>query len=541
MNTRSVQIAAPHKWRWWLLAALLPVAAGIGVAGFCAPEFRQLALSTLKFATPVHSDNDGHDHATEAADAHNSNKAEHDHEAGAPCSHDADEDGHDRAKEAADAHGNDEAEHDHKAESLGAHAADNDGHDHASEPSGEADADHNHIEADAVRLSLAAQGNVGLQLAKVELRPFERTITVPAIVVGRPGRTNIQVAAPLSGVVTRIWPLQGETVTPGQPLFDLRLTHEEVVEGQAQYLRTAEELDVVQREISRLEKVTADGAIAGKALLERQYEQQKLQGIFRAQRQGLLLHGLSDAQVDEIVAKRALVGEMTVSVPMKFGERNPADASRLLQIEELKVTEGQNVKAGDPLCVLADHVVLYIQGKAFEQDAPVLNKAADNNWRITAVVDASGQGRQTVTDLRLVYVANKIEPESRAVLFYVQLPNKLVRSQETDGHRFSAWQFKPGQRVELLVPVERWADRIVLPVSAVVQDGPESYVFEKNDGHFDRRAVRVEYRNEFSVVISNDGTLKPGKMVIVSGAYQVHLAMKNKAGGAPDPHAGHNH
>ena len=63
----------------------------------------------------------------------------------------------------------------------------------------------------------------------------------------------------------------------------------------------------------------------------------------------------------------------------------------------------------------------------------------------------------------------------------------------------------------------------------------------RTSGQFDRRTVRVEYRDQYSVVIANDGTLTPGKMVIVSGSYQVHLAMKNKAGGAPDPHAGHNH
>ena len=101
-------------------------------------------------------------------------------------------------------------------------------------------------------------------------------MTVPAMVVERPGRSSIQVAAPLTGVVTRVWPLQGETVAPGQPLFDLRLTHEEVVEAQAEFLKTAEELDVVQREIDRLEKVAADGVISGKTLLERKYEQQKL-------------------------------------------------------------------------------------------------------------------------------------------------------------------------------------------------------------------------------------------------------------------------
>src|SRR3712207_7858428 len=46
-----------------------------------------------------------------------------------------------------------------------------------------------------------------------------------------------------------------------------------------------------------IEKVT-DGAIAGKSLLERKYEQQRQEAILHAQRQALLLHGLSEAQVN---------------------------------------------------------------------------------------------------------------------------------------------------------------------------------------------------------------------------------------------------
>ena len=512
----KIQLHSLARWPAVGVVAAVVVVVVLAAGGLWCPVLRQWTTSAL---------------GKESAASRN----------GATCSGDSHE-GHDHAAEAGSKPAEGDDGHDHEGE-----AADEHDHDHAAE------SDHKHVEADAVKLSQAAEENVGLRLAKVELGAFERTITVPAMVVERPGRSTVQVAAPLTGVVTRIWPLQGETVAPRQPLFDLRLTHEEVVEAQAQYLRTAEELDVVQREIDRLEKVAADGAIAGKTLLERKYEQQKLEGVFRAQRQGLLLHGLSPAQVDDIVAKRALVGSMTVAVPREeerpAPERNPDDPPRLFQVEELKVDKGQHVKAGDPLCVLADHSRLYIQGKAFEQDVPVLDKAADKDWRLTAVVETADGKRLSVPDLPIVYVANKVEPESRAFLFYVQLPNQLVRTAERpDGHRFSTWQFKPGQRVELLVPVERWADRIVLPLDAVVQDGPESYVFEKNDGHFDRRAVRVEYRDQYSAVIANDGTLTPGKMVIVSGAYQVHLAMKNKAGGA-DPrhplnsaHAGHaNH
>ncbi|OHB79693.1 MAG: hypothetical protein A2W31_13370 [Planctomycetes bacterium RBG_16_64_10] len=463
---------------------------------------------------------------------------------GTQLAEDAGHEGHDHCKDSHAEPATGDPADDHEGEAADSHAGATNARGKGVHEQAE-NADHKHEEAAAVKLSPTAQENVGLKLAKVELRAFDRMLTVPAIVVERPGRSAMQIAAPLTGVVTRIWPLQGETVKPGQPLFDLRLTHEEVVEAQAEFLRTAEELDVIKREITRLEEVAKGGAIAGKTLLERQYEQQKLEGVFRAQRQRLLLHGLSNTQVNEIVAQRTLLSGLTVAVPDQFDEQGNVDkpgAPRLLQIEELKVTKGQHVAAGDPLCVLADHATLDIQGKAFEQDATALEKAASNDWRLTAVVDGTGGDRQMVPNLPIVYLANRVDPESRALLFYVELPNKLLRTQERpDGHRFSTWQFKPGQRIELLVPVERWADRIVLPLDAVVQDGAEAYVFEQNDGHFDRRAVRMEYRDQYSAVIANDGTLQPGKMVIVSGAYQVHLSMKNKAGGGPDPHAGHNH
>ena len=286
-------------------------------------------------------------------------------------------------------------------------------------------------------------------------------------------------------------------------MFDLRLTHEEVVEAQAAFLQTAEELDVVGREIARLEQITAEGAVAGKTLLERKYEQRKLEALLRSQRQRLLLHGLSPSQVDAILAKRTLLSEMTVFVP------GQSDAAPLLQVEQLKVDKGQHVKAGDLLCVLADYSALYIQGKAFEQDVPALDRAANRDWRVTAVVRSNDPQPQTVPDLKILSLANTVEPESRAFLFFVELPNKLIRDRRTpDGRRYCAWRFKPGQRLELLVPVERWSDRLVLPREAVVQDGAESYVFEKNNGHFDRRAVRIEYRDQYSAVLANDGAIR---------------------------------
>ena len=76
-----------------------------------------------------------------------------------------------------------------------------------------------------------------------------------------------------------------------------------------------------------------------------------------------------------------------------------------------------------------------------------------------------------------------------------------------DGAPFVVWRFKPGQRMQILVPVEKWQDKIVLPIDAIAQDGVETYVFRENGDHFVRQPVHVEFRDQFKAVIANDGSL----------------------------------
>ena len=78
-------------------------------------------------------------------------------------------------------------------------------------------------------------------------------------------------------------------------------------------------------------------------------------------------------------------------------------------------------------------------------------------------------------------------------------------------------------------------------VDAIAQDGAENYVFRADAEHFDRQPVHVEHRDTLFAVIAQDGSLKPGDQIALNGAQQMHLALKNKSGGAIDPHAGHQH
>ncbi|MBI1315062.1 HlyD family efflux transporter periplasmic adaptor subunit [bacterium] len=447
------------------------------------------------------------------------------------------------------------ASHDeHAAEAAG-------GHDHGSHG-------HEHNEAESLELSEKALRNLGLTpefVQPVELTTYRRCITVPAVVAERPGRTRLQVATPMTGVVMHVHAVEGEAVEPGSLLFQIRLTHEDLVLAQTQFLQTIGELDVERREIARLTDVTQSGAVPRTRLLEREYAKDKLEALLSAQREALRLHGLSEAQVDQIARDRRLLRELQVFAPstdehssdeLKLvgqvirpvgwqaaapGEAKNKAAAPLV-ISDLHVHKGQSVAAGETLCVLSDYSDLYIEGLAFEQDARSIAAAASRKWPVAAVIEQPGNTSETMDGLQIVRLSNEVDADSRTLKFYVRLPNEIESlTDNVDGNRFVGWRYRPGQRLQLRIPVEEWPDQIVLPVDAVTKEGAEFYVFQQNGSHFDRVSVHVKHRDQVSVVIANDGTLFPDDVVALRGAHQMQMALKNKSGGGVDPHAGHNH
>lgn len=433
------------------------------------------------------------------------------------------------------------------------------GHDHSAHAG--------HDDSSSLKLSAQALRNIGLSeetIQPIKLETFHRSITVPALVVERPGRTRVQVATPMTGVITHVHAVQGEAVEPGTLLFQIRLTHEDLVNAQTEFVKTLGELEVEQREITRLQGVTRSGAVAGKLLLDREYARDKLTALLRAQREALRLHGLSDKQVNQIANERRLLRELQVFTPsidshgdeelkltqtfvsranfqQPVKQNKPLDHTGPLILQQLDVHKGQSVNAGETLCILTDYDQLFIEGMAFEQDVSQLRQASDKEWAVDAIFQQPGKGTNVVKGLEIAYLANTVDTDSRTLHFYVRLPNEVTKDRRDQGNRYVEWKYLPGQRLQLRIPVEEWPERIVVPVDAVAREGAESFIFQQNGDHFDRVPVHVTYRDQYSAVIDNDGSLFPGDVVALRGAHQMQMALKNKAGGGVDPHAGHNH
>ncbi len=445
--------------------------------------------------------------------------------------------------------------------------------------------------ASSLELSQQARMNLGLTseyLRPVELSTYRRSITVPAVVVAKPGRSSIVVSSPLNGVVTHVHAVTGEAVKPGDLLFEVRLTYEDLVETQTAYLKTISELEVENREIARYEDAVQSGAVSGKLLLERRYAKEKLEAFAKSQREALRMHGLSDRQVESIGTNGKLLRDLQIVAPnvdthdeneelrlsqtpfqhasftqivlkseptvQAAGSANQLvvqetpEASalhnsdlKLLVIDGLQIHKGQAITAGEKLCSLSDYTQLFIEGKAFENDITAITEAATRGWDVDALISGSS-GQEIVRGLTLAFVANSIDEKSRTLSMFVELPNEVVRDEtNSQGQRFLSWKYRLGQRMELRVPVEEWEKQIVLPVDAVVKDGADWFVFQQNGKNFSRVPVHIRYRDQNSAVIANDGSIYPGDVVAHKAAHQMQMALKNRSGGAVDPHAGHNH
>lgn len=433
-----------------------------------------------------------------------------------------------------------------------------------------ADAEHAHAEETSLELSEAAMANLGLNdktIRPIKSTTFVRSVTVPGIIAERPGRTQLPVSTPMTGVVTHVHAVTGEAVTPGTLLFQLRLTHEDLVTSQKDFLQTVGDLEVEEKEVARLREASESGALPGKLLLERTYSRDKLLASLASQREALRLHGLSTAQIERIEREHRLLTELRIYAPsldehghqqedeLQLSDRSairqtafevgaetkPGASGPLLVIQSLKVHKGETVSTGDVLCVLADYAELYVEGQAFETDATAIAEAKARGWTATAVVE-HGDQEQEIPNLPIAYLSNEVDQTARTLPFFVSLANEVVGDERNaNEQRFVTWRYRPGQRVQLRVPVEEWPDQLVLPAAAVVKEGPDSFVFQQNGEDFDRVAVHERYRDRNSVVIANDGSLHPGDVVALTGAHQMQLALKNKAGGGVDPHAGHNH
>jgi len=382
-----------------------------------------------------------------------------------------------------------------------------------------------------------AQENLGLKAKPVKAETFWKTITVPGMVVDRPGVSDRGVVAPATGVVAKVHHFPGDTVRPGDALFTLKLLSEALHLTQTELFKATQDITLAQAQLKLLR--ASAGAVPEARITEAANQITRLEVTVKAYTQDLLSRGFGPEQI-KAVADGTFVREVTVAVPPRPAAP-PADSvgpgpaePPPFEVQELKVDLGQQVQAGQTLGLLANHQSLAVEGRAFRDETPLLERSVRENWPVEIDFQEDAPDWPAVGQaFHIRYLSNAIDPVNRTFGFRVPLENQS-RAVEQEGRTQTLWRFRPGQKVRVLVRVARLDDVFVLPADAVTREGPEAFVFTQNVNTFERKPVRVLHLDGQRVVIANDGSVRPGTFIVQSAAAQLNRLVKaGGGGGAP--------
>ena len=432
------------------------------------------------------------------------------------------------------------------------------GHAHGAEGGKDEHAGHDHgARADRVKLSPQARKNLNLDVDTLTPQDYWRTMLIPGVVVDRPGESDRGVVSKVAGVVLAIKARPGDTVRAGEPLFTIQLASEFLQSAQTDLGKTAEELKFAVAKRKQVADLVEKGTQSGAVLIEAENQVKRLTTQVQAYRRQLQVFGLTPEQVN-LAEMREVITELTIVAPGAAPIATPSIAPGqsppsvpLYEVQDLKVTLGEQVTAGQTLCLLANHQRLYIEGRAFKSEADALASAVEHKTPVRAEFADEAAGAWPAQEPLLIHhLSNQVDPATRTFSFFVPLQN-IPRSFEQDGKTHFVWRYRPGQRVRIRVPIEKLivlaADGktelppFVLPAGAVVREGPEAFVFVQSGDVFIRKPVRVLFADRSEIVIANDGSVSEAEFVVKNQAAAINRALKGQAAGGGGGHEGHDH
>lgn len=297
--------------------------------------------------------------------------------------------------------------------------------------------------------------------------------TVPGQ-VSLPPQAKVAVTTPFTGTVSRLFVLQGETVSRGQALATVRAA--DAVQFSADLARARADLALQNERAKRLETLAKEGIVAGARADEARASLRQSQATV-AENQRLL--SLAGAGADGTVTLRAPISGRVANVAVETGGAVGSDMAPF---------------------VIENTSALTLDLQLPERLAGKVRPGMDVR------VAATGNDAMPATG-RIVSVGASIDPATRSIAAKARLnsPGALV----------------PGRGVMAVVSDPQGAaqEGVSVPSSALSRVDDTDVVFVSEKGRFVRRPVTVVAEADGRSIVT--GGLKAGEKVAVSGVAEL--------------------
>jgi cobalt-zinc-cadmium efflux system membrane fusion protein len=262
----------------------------------------------------------------------------------------------------------------------------------------------------------------------------------------------------------------------------------DLIQAESTLIAAAGVAELETRELERAKQLHEVQGIADKDLEQTVSDQQTAEGALRAARNGVVVFGKSEAEIDRMVQTRTIDPYLVVLSPVdgRVTARNAAP--------------GVFVQPGNtpaPYAV-ADISRLWLNASVSESDMPVVQKGQQIQVSVMAFPNRTFEGRIST-------VGSTVDP---------QLHRGLVRAEIDD----SKHELLPGMLANFVIDVGDPVTTVAVPLASVVREGDGTMtVWVTTDRrHFTQRKVTLGLQsNGYDQVL--DG-LKSGDVVATDGA-----------------------
>ncbi len=428
-----------------------------------------------------------------------------------------------------------------------------DGHDHGAPSGGSGSFDLNAPRT----VSPQTAKVIDLQVAEVDFATLEEVVRLGGIVRAAPDRVRV-VASSVGGTIHSVSVQLADRVKAGQPLAEIaspelaklvaeieksRAEHErlaaELIGSRASLEQTRSQLAVVEEqarlseaELARLES----GADAVNANVVSQKRVQAVQARGQVTNLGMVLAQIQkelESRVRQLDAssKSIVASERVLELARASGAATDLGGVRLSSPIDGVVTlreawPGQGILPGQPILHIVDYSTVQIDGELPESLVDRFSAATGGAGQVVRIRTHSGMPQGEVIGVGSVLaISPSVNQVKRTAHLVIEAPNDSGRLRE-------------GMYVDLAVILRSAKDAVAVPVSAVLTEGPMTFVFVEENGVFHKHDIVPGIRDDRFVEVL-DG-LVPGDRVVIRGAHAL-TQLRGMGGEEPPAGDGHDH
>ncbi|MGA2939765.1 MAG: efflux RND transporter periplasmic adaptor subunit [Syntrophobacteraceae bacterium] len=337
------------------------------------------------------------------------------------------------------------------------------------------------------------------QVQSVKIEPAgERTFVIQREAVGSIDFNQdmtVQVFSPYQGKIAGLFAKLGDEVVKGRKLYTI--DSPDLGQAESALITSTGVLELTTRTLARARKLYETQGISRKDLEQAVSDQQGAEGALKAARNAVRLFGKTEAEVDQIVAKRKIDPIMVVPSPIT-GRITARNASPGLLVQPGAVPAPYSV---------ADISTMWMLAYVVESDSPLFHPGQEVKVKVMAYPDKVFEGKVST-------IGAAVDPATHRL---------LVRSEIRDPKH----ELRPGMFATFVIRTGDSVRATAVPAGGVVREGDGTMtVWVTTDSRtFVKRSVKVGLQQDgYDQIV--DG-LQPGESVATEGALFLSNALTN--------------